>query len=234
MFMYEDLFLSSGLNDNEAVVYEFLLKTGKTTAGEIIKNTPLKRGVAYNTLADLVTKKLVSENKIKAKGARGKNIISEFAPNHPESLRSYLESEKEKLEKAENNLEANISSLVSDFSLVSGRPGVRYFEGDEGVRKVLDDTLTSKTEILTIADVESVRKHVPKINERYVQDRRRMGIRKRLLALDTKYAREHFREKDDVTEVKLVKIHISPFDTSPVGSQQNEENDRKHDASSNK
>jgi sugar-specific transcriptional regulator TrmB len=188
--MYKDLLLSSGLSDNEAIVYEFLLKSGKVTAGEIIKKTPLKRGVIYNTLSDLVEKDLVTENKIRVKGARGKNIVSEFAPNHPGHLRNYLEGEKSKLEKAEKNLEANISSLVSDFSLVSGRPGVRYFEGEEGVRKVLEDTLTSKTEILTIADIESIRKYAQKINEDYVENRNRAGIGKRLLALDSEYARK--------------------------------------------
>lgn len=212
--MYKDLFLSSGLNDNEAIVYEYLLKHGKSTAGEIIKKTPLKRGVVYNTVSDLVLKNLVAENKISVKGAKGKNIISEFSPNHPESLRNYLESEKGKLEKAEKNLEANISTLISDFSLVSGKPGVRYFEGEEGVKKVLEDTLTSKTEILTIADAESVNKHVRKINEEYVKTRRRMGIKKRLMVLDTEYAREHFKEKDAFTQVKLLDINISPFDTS--------------------
>jgi len=212
--MYKELLLDAGLSENEAIIYEYLLKTGKATAGEMIKATPLNRGVTYNTLASLVAKNLVSESKIKARGARGKNIIAEFAPNHPENLRIYMEDEKKELEKAEKNLEANLASLVSDFSLVSGRPGVRYFEGEAGVRKVLADTLTSKTEILTIADVESIRRYAQKINEQYVQERNRAGVGKRLLALDSEYAREHFRNKNELTDVKLVKLDIVPFDTS--------------------
>jgi len=210
--MYEDLFLSSGLNDNEAVVYEFLLKTGKATAGEIIKNTPVKRGVAYNTLADLVAKKLVSETKIKTKGARGKNVIAEFSPNHPENLRSYLENEKEKLEKAEKNLEANISSLISDFSLVSGRPGVRYFEGMEGIRKVLEDSLTSKNIIYTYADIEAICKYIDETNQSYVKKRDDMGIKKMAVIIDSPFAKKYLKDYyKAVTDVRFIDHELFPF-----------------------
>lgn len=212
--MYEDLFLSSGLNDNEAVVYEFLLKTGKATAGEIIKNTPVKRGVAYNTLADLVAKKLVSETKIKTKGARGKNVISEFSPNHPENLRSYLENEKEKLEKAEKNLEANISSLVSDFSLVSGRPGVRYFEGIDGVKKVLEDTLTSKEIIYAYSDIEAIVKYIDNINSEYVKKRESFGIKKKAILIDSPFVRNYLSGyHTKVTENKFIDSEWLPFNS---------------------
>lgn len=212
--MYKDLFLSSGLSENEAIVYEYLLKSGKTTAGDIIKKTPLKRGVVYNALADLIAKNLVSENKIKAKGVQGKNIISEFAPNHPENLRNYLENEKKKLEKAENNLQANISSLVSDFSLVSGRPGVRYFEGIDGIKKVLEDTLTSKEIIYAYSDIEAIVKYIDKINSQYAKKRESLEIKKKAILIDSPFVRNYLSGyHTKVTENKFIDSEWLPFNS---------------------
>ena len=40
--MYKDIFTQAGLTENEAIIYEYLLNSGQSTAGEIIKNTPIK------------------------------------------------------------------------------------------------------------------------------------------------------------------------------------------------
>ena len=173
--MYQDIFHQLGLSSNEAQIYEYLLKHGKSQAGEIIKNTPLKRGLVYNILADLSQKGLISEEK-KAK-------IANFSPNHPEKLREYLNLQENKLIKAKNSLDAHISSITSQFNLISGKPGVRYFEGDAGIKKVLEDSLMSKEAIYTYADIESIVKHVNKINQAYVKKRDALGIKKRLSLL---------------------------------------------------
>lgn len=212
--MYKDLFVSSGLSENEALVYEYLLKHGKVKAGEIIKNTTLKRGLAYIVLADLVNKNLVSEEKVGSKGARGKAIVSEFSPNHPESLRSYLEEEEKRLKKAENNLESNFSALISDFNLTSGRPGVRYFEGLQGVKKVLWDTLTSKETLYSYSDIEAIVKYIDKVNLEYVKEREKREIKKKAILIDSPFARNYLGGYHTIiTENKFVDAKLFPFNS---------------------
>jgi HTH-type transcriptional regulator, sugar sensing transcriptional regulator len=164
--MYKDVFTQIGLTGNEAIIYEFLLKSGETTAGEIIKNTPLKRGVIYNVLSDLVKKGLVNEKK--------RDNISHFSPNHPEKLRHFLENREERVKKAKNILEASLPSITSNFNLASNMPGIRMYEGLDGIKKVLDDTLINNSEklILTFSDVGNYSKYLKKWNEKHYAPKR--------------------------------------------------------------
>lgn len=133
--MYKEIFTSINLSLGESIVYEYLLKNGESPAGEMIKKTPLKRGLVYKILDSLVDKGLVIEKTSIPSKKQGRRKISHFLPNHPEKLREFIENEKKKLDKAKNTLEANMPALISDFNLASGKPGVRFFEGIEGIKK---------------------------------------------------------------------------------------------------
>ena len=115
--MYKDIFKQVGLSANEAVVYDYLLKAGEKTAGEIIKDTPLKRGVIYNALSDLIEKGLLSERKIK----KNKSEVSVFLLEHPQKLSDFIEKQENELQKAERNLSVNMNKIVSDLIIYSGR-----------------------------------------------------------------------------------------------------------------
>lgn len=202
--MYKDILLQLGLTPNEAMVYEFLLKSGESPAGVIIKKTPLKRGVIYNALSDLEKKELISK--------KTKNKVACFSPNHPEKLREYVEEKEEEAKKAKQTLEANMAALTSHFQLVSGRPGVRVYEGREGLVKVLDDSLSSKTEILTYADIEGMEKYLGRDNDKYVRQRKKLGLKKRGIVPDTPYAIKYLKNYDRaVTTIRYIDAKKFPI-----------------------
>jgi len=194
--MYKDIFVQLGLTNNESIIYEYLLKKGENSAGEIIKNTPLKRGVIYNTLADLENKGLISQKMAKPKDANSSKVqkIAFFSPNHPEKLRNFLESQENQVKKAKNTLESNLPEIISSFNLVSNKPGVRYFEGIEGIKKVIYDTFNSNEEVYTYADIETINKYIKDINEEYARKRDEMGLNKKILFSDTPYTREVLKQ----------------------------------------
>jgi len=219
---YKDIFTSLGLSANESIVYEFLLKNGEVTAGEIIKKTPLKRGVVYNALGDLAKKDLISEKKLVPKGRRGVKKISYFSPNHPEKLREYLIEQENKIKKAKHTLEANIPSIISDFNLVSGKPGIRFFEGVEGVKKVIEDTLINNTkkELATFSDVASYIKYLRNWNTNYYAPKRKEAkIFERVIIPDSSPAVEYMRDYikdpklDKLTEILFIDHKLYPFET---------------------
>lgn len=210
--MYKDIFISLGLSDNESTIYEYLLKNGQSTAGEIIKKTPLKRGVAYNILSNLIKKDLVSEKKIKI--GKGKEKVAHFIPDHPEKLREYLKNKKSQLDKVEQTLDANLPSLISDFNLISGKPGVRFFEGIEGVKKVLEDSLIAKEIIYSYADLEAVVKYINKINKEYVKKRDELGVKKRAIFIDSPFARDYLKNYHrETTFMKFINHKLYPFNS---------------------
>lgn len=195
--MYKDIFIKIGLSPNESLVYDFLLKNGESSAGEIIKTTPLKRGVVYNNLASLIKKDLINWKK--------KDKIAYFSPNHPEKLREFMENKENELQEAEKNLSANLPKLISDFNLISGRPGIRIYEGLDGVKKTINDSLSCQETLRTFADAEAVVKNIEKINNKYVAEREKLGIKKRIILpnndFSIKYLQNYHR---DITDIKLI------------------------------
>lgn len=202
--MHKDLFIELGLSQNEAIVYEYLLTSGNSIASDIIKKTPLKRGVIYNALSDLVKKGLIKQGK--------KDKILSFAPNHPDKLREYVENREREVKKAEISLESQMPILLSSFNLISNQPGVRIYEGKEGLAKTLNDSLSSRTEILTYADIQGMEKYIGRANDRYVQKRKELNIKKRGIVPDTEYARKYLKNYDkSVTDIRFIDAKKYPM-----------------------
>ena len=212
--MYKEIFTDINLTPGESIIYEYLLKNGESPAGEIIKKTTLKRGLVYKVLGNLKEKGLVIEKKSVPSKKQGKRKISHFLPNHPEKLREFIENEKKKLNQVKNTLEATMPSIISDFNLISGKPGVRFFEGIEGIKKVLDDTLTSKETIYSYSDIEAIVKYTKKINTAYIKRRAELKIKKRGIIVDSPFARSYLKEYFlDVTENRFISNEIFPFNS---------------------
>ncbi len=195
--MDKNIFLQLGLSPNETIVYDFLLTSGESSAGLIIKKTPLKRGVVYNVLKSLLEKELINQKK--------SNRVALFLPAHPQKLWNFIEATEKKLNESEKILMANMPNLISSFNLISDRPGIRMYEGRDGIVKVLNDSLTTKTEILTYADIEGMDKYLGEENDKYVEKRIKLGIKKRGVVANTPFARKYLKNYDEnVTKIRLI------------------------------
>ncbi len=205
--MYEQTLIQAGLTKNQALVYEVLVKNGPLAAGKVAKKTPLKRGLVYKVLEELEELSLVEQKNMPGKAAR-------FEPAHPLKLKELAEARERQAKDAQIALVGTLSGLISDFNLVSGRPGVQFYEGQAGVKTVAEDSLTSKTEILSYLDSEAIAKEIKDFNLEYVKQRRERGIKKKILTLDSPYARKHFKTVDvEMTEVRFMDEKIPPFQT---------------------
>jgi HTH-type transcriptional regulator, sugar sensing transcriptional regulator len=194
-----------GLSEKESTVYQVLLKLGKVPASRVVDEVGQKRSTVYSILEELIKKGLVEKDESAA--------VDKYRARHPYSLKQYIETQVEQIKKADNQLEAALPSFINLYNQSQNRPGVKFYEGLEGVKKVMDDSLNSKTEILTIADIEAVREHIYEINEAYIKKRNKKAIPKRLLVQDTPYSRERIGKYSDKTNAKLFKLEIDPFST---------------------
>ena len=196
---------AAGLSNQQATLYELLLSKGKERASRLVREVPWKRGVVYKILSELVGLGLVEETK--TPGA-----VTTFAPKHPLSLKDLAERREREARDRSLSLESALPSLVSQFNLRIGTPGVQFFEGEAGVEKTLNDSLTSGKIIYTFADIEAVMKYIPDINTRYVAKRERLGIDKKALLLDNPFARDYMKTYHRlVTDVKLIAHDAAPF-----------------------
>lgn len=205
--MYEQLFTQTGLNQHEAAIYELLLKEGELTAGKLAQKSPLKRGLVYKTLEDLMEKKLAEKHDVPGK-------VAIFRALHPTGLRDLISGQEAKLQETKAGLEKLLPQLTSTFNLNAGKPGVKFFKGLEGAKEVAEDSLSATSEILSYIDVEAVQRLLPKYNESYVARRADAKIKKRMILADTPFARERAGGYDaSVTTVRFIPRSAKPFQT---------------------
>ena len=205
--MYKKVLLQANLTHSQAEILDFLYQNKKAKASEIAKKIKRSRAIVYKEVEELANLGIIERiDKV--------NQVSFFKANHPSQLKKLLDLRENKLKKDRELLNSYLPDIISNYNLINNKPGIRFFEGKEGVWTVLKDTLNAKTEILTIVDVEAVDKYIKTINKQYVKKRNKLGIKKRLLVLDSAFAREHFKNANEKTDVKLLKLNISPFSTS--------------------
>ena len=163
--------------------------------------------MVYKTLEQLIEMGLVEK-----KDNIGK--IALFSPLHPNVLRKILEKKDQEIKAVEMSLNSVINKLSSDFNLISGRPNVQFFEGLEGMKKVLEDSLSTQTEIYSYADIEAIQKYFPDVNAEYVKKREKFNIKKKVILLDTPFARNFVKDYyKNVTDTKFINTKTVPFQT---------------------
>jgi sugar-specific transcriptional regulator TrmB len=125
----------AGLTENEAIIYETLLRLGPSPAGNIAKKSGLHRRVVYDTLNMLVQKGLVSHI------IQNSKRIFQAAP--PGTI---LELLKEK----QSRVEEIIPEMESLFALTKEKEETNFFKGRDGLKTVMEDQLSTGKEILII------------------------------------------------------------------------------------
>jgi sugar-specific transcriptional regulator TrmB len=206
--MFETAIQNIGLSKDQSLIYDLLLTNSPATAGQLSKLSGFKRGWTYKLLDQLEEMRLVERIEIPRKTLH-------FKPGHPLRLK---ELAQEKIQSATNSLlslEASLPSIITNFNLISGMPGVSYYEGIDGIKKVLFDALTSKTEIYAFADLPSVKDQIAEMTAEFSKKRAALKIKKKGIAIDSPEARQFLKNHyPEVTKTKYVRMDQLPsFDT---------------------
>lgn len=195
-----------GLSETEALLYEVLLEEGPSGGAKVAQTAGVGRGNAYNALASLKKKGLVLEK-------AGKVAVFEAAP--PSQLKTLLEREEGRMVQLAAAFAGMLPQMASTYKRATGKPVIQVFEGLDGLRQALFDSLESGEEILTYFDVKAVSGDIARINEEYVKERIRKQVPKRLLVADTPEARAFFaKQNTPFTEVRFVTDFPTGFETA--------------------
>jgi sugar-specific transcriptional regulator TrmB len=183
-------------------------------AGPIASWTGIKRGLVYKVLEQLIILGLVIKNE-------NKGSVAIFSPTHPSRLIEMIDKKEKDLILTKDIISSSIGSLSSKFNLLQGKPTVQFFEGRKGVEKILQDTLNSKTEVLTYLDMETVEKYFKDINDKYVAKRKENSSKKRILALNTEFTKNLFKKWNNenpdyfkITNIKMVNTPLNNIEGS--------------------
>lgn len=179
---------SFGLTENEISLYELLLKLGESPASTIISEAKLKRPTVYKTLYSLEKKGLVEQKKTKTK--------IHFSPLPPTVLSTLAESQYQELDRARENLQTALPTLLSQYTTAADKPIVRVYEGINGIKEIYKDTLKENQTIYAVARIETLETELHTwLQNTYVKQRAKQKIHAKVIIASDKVSKQ-FMERD--------------------------------------
>lgn len=196
-----------GLSKKEAAVYLATLELGEPAAvATIAKKAGVNRTTAYDILEILVSKGIVVSNTNKKS--------KYFRAQPPEQLIEYLKEENLRLTKMIEEAKNLMPELKGHYRAMSGRPKIYFYEGEEGLVRVYEETLNSKEDILCYASVETKQDTIPWYFPMYYKRRTSRNIFVRALFPDSPKDRErHINDSKEMRESRLLpksKLDFTP------------------------
>jgi len=187
-----------GLVDKKAKVYLAVLELGQANIVQITKKTLVKRTTIYDIVTELVNQGYLSEIR---KG--NKNIV---VAEDPEIL----------IKKFERRLEEvrDIAPLLSAiFSSVTSKPQIKFYEGIEGIRHLMEESLGMKTkEVFYWGPADNIIKILGNVYvEKWLKRRIKYGIQTHgLLTQDALRGSKPYllSNRNDLREVRWLKTNI--------------------------
>ncbi len=203
---YREALTQVGLTKDQSTVYEVLVKKGSLPARETGLEAGVSRSLGYKILDELVAIGLVEKDE--------SHKVTRFAPVHPLKIKDVVEKRLAQAQTAQAALESVLSRLTSDFNLISGKPGIRFFEGKDGIRECINDALTSKAEIYSYVDIDAIEREIPDISRDFAKTRQKLGLKKKNIGIDTPENRSEIEGYyTDVTEERLIPWPTAAFGT---------------------
>lgn len=132
-------FEALGLSPNEAIILSHLAELPEVNVTDLGKRTGIPRGSIYRHLFELEQKGFIEW----ILDTRGKKVtIANLS-----ALRHIIQESRQELDQKENLLEQLTREVAEKRELSTHKPIIRHFEGKEGVKQLIWNTLEAKTEI---------------------------------------------------------------------------------------
>jgi len=158
-----------GLNAKEATVYLTLFSIGANSAGTLAKKSKINRCTCYTILDRLMQKGFIQEYI--------KNNVTYYVAAPPKHILNQLKNKQCELADKINKLSSSITQFESAKEKeYSGKPRVVFYEGEEGVKNIMEDTLTSSTVIRAYASMTELNALFPDYWKTYYKRRVKKGI----------------------------------------------------------
>lgn len=203
--MYKKILKKANLTPTQAEILDYLYQNKEAKASTIAKEIKKSRAIVYRDLDELIDFKIVER-------IDKPEQVSIFRANHPTHLEKMIEQKENQIKKDRELFKDYLPDLVSSFNLINNKPGVKFFEGKEGMEKILYDTIKSKTEIYTIVDTKHIRGDFQEMNDKYVQKRIKAGIKKKII--EPGKTPEEKPAGDKFTQTRYLNEKYFPFKTA--------------------
>jgi len=197
--------LSIGFSPKEASVYLALIELGRATVSKISIRAGINRTTGYDILSSLLNKQMISVS--------GKEPKQEYVAEAPANIIKYLENQRTKIDekiKKSSEIALELNSIYTKES----RPKIMFYEGEEGLKSVYEDTLTSSETIKAYANVDEMHTALPNYFPEYYKRRAEKGIFIQAIIPQTKTGEER-KSKDENEKRETVFVPADKYYFSP-------------------
>ena len=192
-----------GFSEKEAMVYINLLELNEGICSSIARKAGIQRSTTYSILDQLAKKGLVSITK--------ENGHTQYRAI---DTKIFLEKKRENykdLEKKITQLESTLPELLSLHKDFVNTPQMEVFKGEEGIIKIMEDSLTSSGEILCWSNAETAFEALEKYYPKYIKQKVEKRIWLRGIFSEGKIAKV-FKNNG---EKELREVYLIPADEFP-------------------
>jgi len=177
--MLENILKKIGLSEKEIKVYLASLKLGPAPVRKIAQVAEINRGTTYDILKSLIELGLVSY----LHQDKHQNFIAE----DPAKLKDALEKKQQDLEKTKIEIDQVIPQLKSIYNLSGEKPVAKFYEGDAGVKTILQDVLAtagkSQTKEYYVYSSATVKKYLYQVYPNFSKDRVAGGVKVKVISI---------------------------------------------------
>jgi len=197
-----EVLATAGLEAISAEIYVILAENGELAVPQILEKTTMSRASVYEALTQLLAQNYVEYRK------EGRNAYYKAA--HPNKLFGLIDEKKRQERLFEEEMTQTIKSLTGAYNLANNKPGVRFFEGVQGIYTVLDYIAKSfkpDTQILSFVKVKApeYEKQLNSAVDNFIKKRIELGVKTLVLAIDSPEAKNlKQNDKNALRETRLV------------------------------
>ena len=177
--MIEATLKKFGLNEKAISVYLGLLKLGSAPVRKIADQAGLNRTTTHDILNELMGQGLTS--------FVDKTKHRYFTAEPPEHFLTALKIRKNQIEQTEQDVAKILPELKSLFEKSDARPKAKYFEGEVGLRAILQDVLNAVSRTAErsycVYSSSAIRDAVHNVFPNYNDERKRLKISVRSISI---------------------------------------------------
>jgi len=174
--MDKQLLISLGLTNSQAKAYLMLVQYGALTPPEISTKINESRTNTYKVLDKLAELGLAS------KEDSSKKIT--YRPGNPTVLETLAKERRDQVLDHEQQIKLAMPKLLTFFYTYSQQPGIRFFQGKEGIKQVFDDMLRTRQDIYLIRSPADVSFYDEDYFRKFRKHRAKLGIKTYALTPD--------------------------------------------------
>ncbi len=159
-----------GLTEKEARVYLATLELAQSSVQDIAKKAVVNRTTTYVILDSLIKKGLASTYQ------KEKKIY--YMAESPETLGSLFALQKKEIEEKQKYMQTLLPELRAIYNRQEDKPTVRFFEGKEGLRTMINEMMSCKDKVVRM--IYSVDNLIHIFNQDEVFQARQIRIQKKI------------------------------------------------------